>query len=148
MKQSVASMLVAIVLAVGGFALFTPTSTALATCSGSSCVGLDPHATGCDAHATTVSSAYGRNTNGVAQVYVEERWSSACVANWTRITNLTSSGGYMEANLIDQNNSSSQPWEGWVPAGWISWTNMGDGNHVQRSCGDFTFGTGACAPPV
>ncbi len=141
-------MLTAGALAVAGFGLIAPATTALAGCSGAGCVGLDPHSTGCDAHASTVSSAYGRTTQGVAVIYVEERWSSACVANWTRITNLTSSGNWMEANLIDQNNSSSQPWEGWVPGGNISWTNMGNGYHVQRACGDFTFGVGACANPV
>lgn len=148
MKRLAAIAAAASFLAVGAFSVSGHVTEAhAAACSGPSCVGKDPHQLGCDVGASTVSSAYGV-VNGVRTIYVEERWSAACVANWTRITNLTSSGAYMEANLIDQNNSTGQPWSGWVPAGYISWTNMGNGNHVQQACGDFEFGNGTCANPV
>src|SRR5262249_37962634 len=71
----------------------TPTPALL--CSGSSCDGQDPAATGCDATASTVDSiptSFGT---------IDLRFSSACQTNWVRITGYPGGGTSLCLDVAD-----------------------------------------------
>ncbi len=81
------------VLIVLGF-FSQPSKHVLATpCSGTGCNGTDPHETGCDGNASTVSTVYPANAK------LELRRSVNCITLWTRITNLASGNRYPRATL-------------------------------------------------
>jgi hypothetical protein len=70
-----------LVLACAGMLATAPTAAA-ATCYESSCVGKNPHTTGCDADAFTVNSVYFDNY----QIRVDLRHSRVCNTRWARVT--------------------------------------------------------------
>jgi hypothetical protein len=69
--------------------------SALTSCTGAGCNGLDPSTTPCASGATTVATKpiYRNNTN-IQIGYVELRWSSTCGTNWARVTR--TDGAYAE----------------------------------------------------
>jgi hypothetical protein len=101
---------------------------AIAGCSGSSCVGLDPQSQGCSSGARGLATA--SPPGGGPDVIL--RWSSACVANWARWDD-NQDGGF-----------SPGSWTWWVETkdsqkefptfGNSEWTFMVNGNMQARAC--------------
>lgn len=73
---------------VAGALVFSASGTALASCTGWGCHGLDPSAQGCSATSTVTASA---NFNGTTLATLQNRYSSGCNANWAR-AELTTAG--------------------------------------------------------
>ncbi len=81
---------VSTILAIGTL-LSAPTPAFAAPCQNDSCRGLDPQTTGCAASAYTVYQTLygiyqGGNPQNALMGYVELRYSTQCLANWSRVT--------------------------------------------------------------
>jgi len=79
--KTVVRMMLAIVAVTGVATVASPASPVYASCSGSSCSGLDPQANGCSTSTTRTETAL-----WLSSFSVELRYSPACHAMWTRIT--------------------------------------------------------------
>jgi hypothetical protein len=102
--------------------------SALASCSGSTCIHLDPQAQGCSTGAQSLATA--SPPGGGPDIIL--RWSSACVANWAR--------------WDDDHDSGFSPgsWTWWVETsdghkefptfGNAEWTFMVNGHLAARAC--------------
>ena len=70
--------------------------SALTSCSGNGCNGLDPSTTTCQYDATTVRAIdIFRNGTNLKIGYVELRWSNTCGTNWSRVSR--TDGAYAES---------------------------------------------------
>jgi hypothetical protein len=71
---------------------------ALGTCSGNSCNGLDPGATGCEGDAVT-RAATDLVSSGVVVGRVAIRYSPSCNAAWARVSTTNPYGQYLRAEI-------------------------------------------------
>lgn len=95
-----------------------------ASCSGSSCVGKDPSATGCATGATSVASV--RPAGGGPAVSL--RWSSACRSNWARLEDGSVPGYWDYWVQTSDGHTESKEWSG------AFWSWMVNGNLSARAC--------------
>jgi hypothetical protein len=116
------SCLIAVVGLVGAVSVVslvaTPASAGAVTCSGNSCNGKDPYATGCASGAYEITSAgrylldpYGHTDGSIIHLF----WSPRCQTNWPVVTQpqscSDSEGTRVEANV--QNRTTGQ---------WVNYT--------------------------
>jgi hypothetical protein len=124
---------------------YSPAQQAFALCNGSGCNGLDPASTGCSGGAYTAAYRNGTGTWGTVQVQM--RYSSSCVANWTRSVSLGStryiraviSGGFSDSYEIYGGSAYTDMANGYV-------TNCGSGGMRNSTSGSFSpYVSGVCA---
>lgn len=111
-----------------------------ASCYGPSCAGLDPESHGCSADAVTLASIVILGASA-REFLVEHRYSSACYASWTRISNRASNPDCLIGTVAFH--------QGWWTDGHLSrtptvaigpscsgWTKMmSEHNKSTRACG-------------
>jgi hypothetical protein len=97
------------------------------SCSGAGCIHKDPQASGCSSGATTLASVTPPGGGPVVTL----RWSSACVANWTRFEDNT--GGYSPGdwNYWVETSDGHREYQLFSNA---YWTYMVNGNLAARAC--------------
>jgi hypothetical protein len=88
--------------------MFGPAAAQAATCSGTSCYGTDPQATGCAADARTVAGPVPIKVNGVQVAVVEQRWSNICKTNWSRVRTTDGKARYLWASITDDKTAEYQ----------------------------------------
>lgn len=111
------------------------------TCSGNGCNGQDPEATGCaNANAFTASSVTVTDGDGVALIRVDNRFSSTCGTNWTRITSLNGNGRAIEGSITRDSDglSFSSLTNG---GGGVFWTPMVFAPNVTATACGSSLGT-------
>ena len=103
-------------------------TSAMAGCSGSTCVHLDPQAQGCSSGATPLATA--SPPGGGPDIIL--RWSKACVANWARWDDDHDSGfspGSWTWYVETSDGHTELP-----TFGNSEWTFMVNGNLPARAC--------------
>jgi hypothetical protein len=107
-------------------------------CNASSCTGKDPNNMGCGSDARTIDTfSLG------ADFYVELRYSPACYATWSRVTNTWYSNGGSQNLFVETDGSPCNPnssstcndvYEPQQAFYGTDWTNMVDFDDWVRAC--------------
>lgn len=126
----IARIVMALAVTVSIFLVGQPTSV-YAACSGASCTGKDPIAQGCDGSAYTVGSTYAGS--GTYQIRNDNRYSTACIANWGRVVNTSGTSRYMKEDTLGAGTAETYPLS--FISGTYFYTDMIDGNYTICTLG-------------
>lgn len=111
-------------------------------CYGSTCNNLDPVTAGCNSTGYTVGSNY--VGSGTYQVRNDNRYSTACAANWGRVTSTSGVSRYIKSYVYNGSNGSMYP-RGFS-AGTQFYTDMIDG--TVEACTEGAVDTDNTTVPV
>lgn len=120
-----------------GFVVFGASGTALASCSGWGCDGLDPVAQGCSVASTVTSPA---SYNGTALATLQNRYSSGCNSNWARAELTTAGLNAHDSFVIDIFTTDSRFDNEYMCYPVVSSEN-GKG-YIQETCSGATISSG------